>query len=67
MASAVAALMGTALVALGAIGILLIWHLVRRGRLIQQRLEPPRIVRMPDLLDDKVDAHDQDHGKTPTA
>ena len=52
---------------LGAIGVLLIWHLVRRGRLIQERLNPPRIVRMPELLDDKVDPHDQDHGETPTA
>ncbi|MGP0063265.1 MAG: hypothetical protein ACLQGP_06625 [Isosphaeraceae bacterium] len=67
LARAVAALLGTALVALGAIGVLLIWHLVRRGRLIQQRLNPPRNIRMPTWLDDKVDAHDQDHGEAPTA
>ena len=67
LARAVAPLLGTAVVALGAIGVLLIWHLVRRGRLIQQRLNPPRIVRMPELLDYKVDSHDQDHGETPTA
>jgi hypothetical protein len=67
LARAVAALLGTALIALGAIGVLLIWHVVRRGRLIQERLDPPRNVRMPELLDDKVDTHGQDHGETPTA
>jgi hypothetical protein len=67
LARAVAYLLGTALIGLGAIGVLLIWHLVRRGRLIQERLNPPKIVRMPELLDDKVDSHDQDHGKAPTA
>jgi hypothetical protein len=67
LARAVAPLLGTVVVALGAIGMLLIWHLVRRGRLIQQRLNPPRIVRMPEVLDYKVDPHDPDHGETPTA
>ncbi len=37
------------LVAIIAIGALAIWHLVRRGRLIRERLGPPRIVRLPDL------------------
>jgi hypothetical protein len=64
---AVAYLLGTAVIALGAIGALLIWHLVRRGRLIQQRLNPPRNVLMPQRLDDKVDSHDQDHSETPTS
>jgi hypothetical protein len=63
---AVAALLGTALVALAAIGALVIWHLVRRGRLIRQRLSPPRIVRMPELTDREVSAHDQDHGAAST-
>jgi hypothetical protein len=67
LAKAVAALLGTAVISLGAIGGLLIWHLVRRGRLIQERLNPPRNVRMPDPLEFKVDSHDQDHGETPTA
>lgn len=67
LAQAVATLLGTALIALGAIGVLLIWHLVRRGRLIQERLNPPRIVQLPELVDDKVEPHDQDHGETPTA
>ena len=64
---AVATLLGTALVALGAIGALLIWHLVRRGRLIRQRLSPPRIVRMPDVLEREEHAHDQDHGAASTS
>jgi hypothetical protein len=63
---AVAALLGTALVALAAIGALVIWHLVRRGRLIRQRLGPPRIVSMPELTDHEVSVHDQDHGAAST-
>jgi hypothetical protein len=51
LAEAIAALLGTALVALAALGGLLIWHLVRRGRIIRGRLDPPRIVRTPDTLD----------------
>jgi hypothetical protein len=51
LAEAIAALLGTALVALAAVGGLLIWHLVRRGRIIRGRLDPPRIVRTPDTLD----------------
>jgi hypothetical protein len=64
---AVATLLGTALVALGAIGALLIWHLVRRGRLIRQRLSPPRIVRMPDVLRPEETGDDQDHGAAATS
>jgi hypothetical protein len=45
----VAALLGTALVALAALSALLIWHLIRRGRLIRERLGAPRVVRLPDL------------------
>ncbi len=52
--------LGTALVALAAIGGLVIWHLVRRGRLIRERLAPPRIVRLPDLPDITGDLHDED-------
>jgi hypothetical protein len=64
---AVATLLGTALVALGAIGALLIWHLVRRGRLIRQRLSPPRIVRMPDVLEPEQTGHEPDHGAASTS
>ena len=64
---AVAVLLGTALVAMGAIGALVIWHLVRRGRLIRERLSPPRIVRMPESPGPEVTGHDQDHGAASTA
>jgi hypothetical protein len=46
---AIASLLGTGLVALAALGGLVIWHLVRRGRLIRERLEPPRPVQLPEL------------------
>ncbi|HEX8200142.1 MAG TPA: hypothetical protein VF590_06615 [Isosphaeraceae bacterium] len=32
-----------------ALAVLIIWHLVRRGRLIRQNLRPPRAVRLPEL------------------
>ena len=46
---AVASLIGATLAALAAIGVLIIWHLIRRGRLIREGLPPPRDVRLPDL------------------
>jgi hypothetical protein len=46
---AVASLLGTALVGLAAVGALLIWHLVRRGRLIRAGLGPPRAVSLLDI------------------
>jgi hypothetical protein len=46
---AVSSLIATALVALTAIGILLIWHFRRRAQLIRDRLSPPRKVSFPDL------------------
>lgn len=63
LAEAVAALLGTALVAITAIGGLVIWHLIRRGRLIRERQAPPRIVRWPapDLPDDDGEPHGHDH------
>ncbi len=66
LGEAVAALLGTALVALGAIGGLVIWHLVRRGRIIRERLDPPKVVRMPELSDLQGDFRDED-GDVPTA
>ena len=45
LGKAIAALLGTGLVTLAALGGLLIWHIIRRGRLIRERLNPPRIVR----------------------
>jgi hypothetical protein len=52
---AVAALLGTGLVAIAVLGALFLWHVIRRGRLIRERLSPPRIVRMPEIPDDKID------------
>src|SRR5207253_672134 len=46
---AVVSLMGAGLVAMAALGALLIWHFIRRGRLIRERLGPPRVVRLPEI------------------
>lgn len=46
---AVVSLLSVGLVSIAAIGALLIWHAIRRGRLIQERLDPPRHVVLPDL------------------
>ena len=40
MGRAIAALFGTILVAVAVLGGLLIWHIMRRGRLIRERLNP---------------------------
>jgi hypothetical protein len=45
----VVALLGAGLVAIVALGALAIWHLVRRGRLIRERLGNPRDVRLPEV------------------
>ncbi|CAN5730654.1 hypothetical protein BH23PLA1_BH23PLA1_37730 [soil metagenome] len=44
-----AALLGMILAALSMLSALLIWHLVRRGRIVRQRLGPPRPIQWPDL------------------
>ena len=67
LGEAVAALLGTALFAMAAIGGLVIWHLVRRGRIIRDRLDPPRIVRMPELQDFHGGLHDDQHDEVPPA
>ncbi|HZW32622.1 MAG TPA: hypothetical protein VFF52_18050 [Isosphaeraceae bacterium] len=67
LSRAVASLLAIALVALGAIGALVIWHLVRRGRLIRERLSPPRIVRIPEFPGPEVTGHDPDHDAASTA
>ena len=46
---AVGSLLGVGIASIGVIGALLIWHLVRRGRLIREGLNPPRVVRLPGL------------------
>ena len=37
------------------LGALLIWHFVRRGRLIRERLSPPRTVRLPEFPAQDID------------
>ena len=48
---AVASLLGATVVSIGVIGALVIWHLIRRGQVIRQRLGPPRDVGLPDLTE----------------
>jgi hypothetical protein len=55
LGNAVAILLGTSLVALAAISALLIWHLIRRGRLIRDRLSPPRKVWLPEIPAEEAD------------
>ena len=52
---AVAILLGTGLVSIAALGALLIWHFVRRGRLIRERLSVPRVVRLPEFPTSEID------------
>ena len=52
---AVAALLGTVLVALAAFGVLFLWHVRRRGRLIRERLNLPRVVRLPEIPERETD------------
>jgi hypothetical protein len=49
---AVGSLLGVTLVSIAALGILMIWHVVRHGRMIRERLGNPRDVRLPNLLSD---------------
>jgi hypothetical protein len=44
---AVASLLAASVFAIAALGVLIIWHLVRRGRLIREGLDRPRPVRWP--------------------
>lgn len=46
---AVVSLLSVVVASIGVIGVLLIWHLVRRGRLIREGLAPPKDVRLPDI------------------
>src|SRR5262249_24393380 len=46
---AVSSLIGASVVALAAIGILLVLHLPHRAQLIRDRLSPPRRVSLPEL------------------
>gem|GEM_PF-3210680 len=60
---AVAKLLGVTVFSIAAIGALVIWHLVRRGRLIREGLRPPRDVRLPDF--DPVPQPDPRPDETP--
>ena len=44
---AVASLLAASVVAIAALGVLLIWHFMRRARPIRAGLNPPRTVRWP--------------------
>ena len=48
---AVASGLAVGVVSIAAIGALLVWHMVRRGRLIRESLGPPRHVVLPDLAE----------------
>ncbi len=45
---AVAGLLGWGLVATAVLGLLALWHLVRRGRILRANLTPPKAVSLPE-------------------
>jgi hypothetical protein len=49
--TAFAWLTGAGITAFACFGALLIWHLVRRGRLIRDGLAPPKRIELPDPAD----------------
>jgi hypothetical protein len=49
---AVVVLLGWGLVATALLGLLALWHLVRRGRVLRANLAPPRSVSLPE--DDQI-------------
>ena len=46
---AVATLLGWGLVATAVLGLLALWHLVRRGRVIRANQPPPKLVSLPEI------------------
>lgn len=44
---AAAHLLGVALASMAILSVLIIWHLIRRGRLLRERLAPPRAIQWP--------------------
>ena len=48
-------MLGTALIAFAAVGGLLIWHIMRRGRLIRERLSDPRVIHLPEFPAKEID------------
>ncbi len=45
---AAAVLLGWGLFATAALGLLALWHLIRRGRIVRANLSPPRSVSLPE-------------------
>jgi len=45
---AAATLLGWGLVATAVLGLLALWHLVRRGRILRANLAPPKVVSLPE-------------------
>lgn len=52
LSDAIGGLLKVVLAAVAVIGVLAIWHLRRRARLIRNRLGPPRDVRLDDFDDE---------------
>jgi hypothetical protein len=52
---AIAVLLGTTLITFAAVGGLLIWHIIRRGRLIRERLSAPRVIHLPEFPAQEID------------
>ena len=67
MSRAVASLLAASVFAIAVLGVLIIWHLVRRGRLIREGLNRPRPVRWPALEPSEPRSAIAQHAKpTPT-
>ena len=63
VARAVVSLLGVGIATIGVMGALMIWHLVRRGRLIREGLNPPRVVRLPGLEPTDPETDDRRRGR----
>ena len=61
---AVGSLLGVGIATIGVIGALMIWHLVRRGRLIREGLNPPRVVHLPGLEPTEPEADERRRRRT---
>ena len=46
---AVVTLLGWGLFASAVLGLLALWHLVRRGRVLRANLNPPKVVSLPEI------------------
>lgn len=50
----VAVLLGWGLLATSLLGLLALWHLIRRGRILRANLATPKIVSLPEREDRKI-------------